>query len=215
MTGKITVDTIKPKYAKALAALQKKCHPTLGDDEHLREEHFLSHCKLFPEGNFVALCEGQVVGLGSGLLVNFDFDHPDHNFLEMISNGYYTNHDPKGEWYYGGDISVDPDFRRRGIGAKLYAARKGVIKALNLKGLVAGGLIPHFAHHKKQMSARQYVNKVIRGELYDPTLSFQIKQGFKVRGVLKDYLEDEASDNWATLIVWPNPFYRVPSKARS
>jgi hypothetical protein len=32
-----------------------------------------------------------------------------------------------------------------------------------------------------------------------------MKQGFEVRGLLENYLEDSASDNWATLIFWPNP----------
>ena len=32
--------------------------------------------------------------------------------------------------------------------------------------------------------------------------------GFEVRGLLENYLRDEADDGWATLIVWENPDYR-------
>ena len=46
--------------------------------------------------------------------------------------------------------------------------------------------------------------------LSDPTLTFQLRQGFVVRELLQDYLEDSASDNWATLILWENPDYRAP-----
>jgi hypothetical protein len=35
----------------------------------------------------------------------------------------------------------------------------------------------------------------------------QLRMGFEVRGMLPGYIEDTASDNWATLIVWPNPTY--------
>lgn len=205
--SKITITNIQPKYAKALEQLQRDCFPTLGEQELMVEAHFLKHCELFPEGNFVALIDDKVVGLGSGFLIDFDFDHPDHTFLEIIADGYYTNHDPDGDYYYGGDISVHPDYRRRGIGKMLYDARQNTVKQLNRKGIVAGGLIPDFANHKDKMSVNQYVDAVVAGELYDRTLSFQLKNGFVVRGVLENYIEDSASDNWSTLIVWDNPDY--------
>ena len=204
----VTIDTLRPTYATALEQLQRDCFPTLAHSELMSEAHFLNHCRLFPEGNFVALVGGRVVGLGSGFLIDFDFDHAQHSFQEIIDGGFYSHHDPDGDWYYGGDISVHPDFRRRGIGSRLYQARMGIVKALNRKGIVAGGLIPDFVNHKTHMSAQDYVDKVVARELYDSTLSFQLGRGFTVRGMLRDYIEDEASDNWATLIVWENPDYR-------
>ena len=59
------------------------------------------------------------------------------------------------------------------------------------------------------MTPQDYVDKVVQGQLRDNTLSFQLGRGFVVRGLLRDYIEDEASDNWATLIVWHNPDYRA------
>ena len=47
----------------------------------------------------------------------------------------------------------------------------------------------------------------LAGELSDPTLTFQLRNGFEVRGLLANYIEDEADDGWATLIVWENPDY--------
>ena len=120
----IRIDTIKPKYAAALTQLQRDCFPSLADHELMNEEHFLSHCEVFPEGEFVALLDDKVVGLGSGFFIHFDFDHTNHTFKEMIAEGYYTNHVPDGEYYYGADISVHPDCRGMGIGRILYDARK-------------------------------------------------------------------------------------------
>ena len=71
----------------------------------------------------------------------------------------------------------------------------------------AGGLIPGYAKHKSQMSVADYVDRVVGGELTDPTLSFQLRTGFRVRGLIENYIEDSASDNWSTLIVWQNPDY--------
>ena len=120
-----------------------------------------------------------------------------------------------GAWYYGGDISVHPDFRRRGVGSRLYEARKGIVKDMNRRGIVAGGLIPGFAAYKGRLSPREYVNKVVDGEINDSTLSFQLGRGFEVRGLLENYIEDEASDNWATLIVWENPSFNMQMKGAS
>ena len=63
-------------------------------------------------------------------------------------------------------------------------------------------MLPGYAEHKNRLSVHEYVQKVVAGELTDPTLSFQLRNGFTVRGLLENYLEDDASDGWATLIVW-------------
>lgn len=202
------IQTIRPRYAAALEQLQRDCFPTLSADELMREEHFLNHCRLFPGGNFVALHGERVIGLGSGFLIDFDFENAQHSFQEIIDGGYYSVHDPQGDWYYGGDISVHPDFRRRGVGSLLYQARMDIVKRLNRRGIVAGGLIPGYADHKALLTPHAYVDKVVVGEFYDSTLSFQLNRGFEVRGMLRDYIEDDASDNWATLIVWDNPDYQ-------
>jgi hypothetical protein len=55
------------------------------------------------------------------------------------------------------------------------------------------------------MPVTKYVDRVVAGELHDSTLSFQLANGFEVRGLLEDYIEDEAHDGWAALIVWENP----------
>ena len=203
----IRIETIEPRYAAALEQLQRDCFPTLAEDELMLEAHFRNHCRLFPEGNFVALCRDRVVGLGSGFLIDFDFARTQHSFREIIDGGYYSQHNPAGDWYYGGDISVHPDFRRRGIGSLLYKARKGIVRELNRRGIVAGGLIPGYVDYKGALSPQDYVAKVVAGEIFDSTLSFQLGRGFEVRGMLENYIQDEASDNWATLIVWENPDY--------
>ena len=205
----IRIENIQPSYAAALEQLQRDCFPTLADDELMRAEHFLNHCRLFPQGNFVALHDERVIGLGSGFLIDFDFEHSQHSFQEIIDGGFYSHHEPDGDWYYGADISVHPDYRRRGVGSMLYQARKDAVSRLNRRGIVAGGLIPGFAEYKATMSPHDYVARVVADEIYDSTLSFQLGRGFAVRGLLENYIEDEASDNWATLIVWENPDYKA------
>jgi hypothetical protein len=86
----------------------------------------------------------------------------------------------------------------------LYDARKDLVRRAGKRGIIAGASLPGFFDHKATMSAAAYVDRVVAGELSDPTLSFQISHGFEARGVIENYLEDEADDGWAALIVWEN-----------
>ncbi|MEX2541675.1 MAG: GNAT family N-acetyltransferase [Trueperaceae bacterium] len=250
----IRIVQIEQRFAEDLERLQRDCFPNLAEHELMTRENFISHCRIFPEGDFVALdvserspvdgqtadgqtadgqtADGQtadeqpaghpgnsvptnagaaerVVGLGSGFFTEFDFDHPDHTFEEVIAGGDYSNHDPDGDWYYGGDISVHPDYRRRGIGRMLYDARKDLVRRFNRRGIVAGGALPGYAEQRDSLTVPDYVRKVVGGGLNDPTLSFQLRNGFRVRGMLRDYIEDSVTGNWATLIAWENPAYRA------
>jgi GNAT superfamily N-acetyltransferase len=204
----VTITTLRPEYFDALEELQRIVYPTLGEQELMRAEHFAAQYEIFPQGQIVVLIDGQVVGQGSGFFIDFDFEHPDHNFREICANFYFSNHDPNGADYYGADISVHPDYRRRGIGRRIYDARKDVVRHANRRGIVGGGLLPGYPAYREELSPRAYAEKVVAGELHDNTLSFQLSMGFEVRGMIRDYIEDSASDNWATLLVWENPDYR-------
>jgi GNAT superfamily N-acetyltransferase len=212
MTTQIEIVPLQLEHCESLVTLQRLAYPTLGPHELMTAEHYASHYRLCPECQVVAvLREGQheqVIGAGSGFFIDFDFDHPDHSFQEIIAGGYFTTHDPNGAYYYGADISVHPDYRGHGIGRRIYEARKAITQRYNRRGIVAGGLIPGYAHWKTQLTPHQYVDRVLRSELQDPTLSFQLRNGFILRGLLQAYIEDSASDNWATLIEWPNPDWR-------
>ena len=55
------------------------------------------------------------------------------------------------------------------------------------------------------MSPREYAERVRRGEIEDPTVTMQLRRGFRAAGVIEDYEEDEDSGNCAMLIVWRPP----------
>jgi GNAT superfamily N-acetyltransferase len=204
----LIITTLQPEHFDALEELQRIVYPTLGAQELMRAEHFAAQYDLFPQGQIVALIDGHVVGQGSGFFIDFDFEHPNHTFREICTNFYFTNHDPNGAYYYGADISVHPDYRGQGIGRRIYDARKALVRQQNRRGIVAGGLIPGYAAYKHELSPQAYVDRVLAGELHDSTLNFQLRMGFVVRGLIPNYIEDSASDNWATLIEWVNPDYQ-------
>ena len=185
-----------------LVELQILCYPTLADSSRFKAVHFESHLRTFPAGQWVALDGARVVGMSAGFLYTFDFDHPHHHFDEIIDYGFFTRHDPHGQHFYGADVSVHPDYRGRGISRRLYNARKELVRQRRLRGIVTGGMIPGFVHFKALMDAQTYVAHVVAGDIFDPTLSVQLRQGFHVRGLLPNYLPDSATDGWSVLIEW-------------
>jgi hypothetical protein len=58
------------------------------------------------------------------------------------------------------------------------------------------------------------VSKVAAGELEDPTLTFQLANGFEVRGAIAGYMQDPAVDDYASFIVWHNPDHDPDALAR-
>ncbi len=65
------------------------------------------------------------------------------------------------------------------------------------------------------MSPEEYAQRVTSGELRDLVLSFQMREGFTLRGVMPNYLRDPRSANFGSLIGGLNPDYqRPPAGAR-
>lgn len=198
----IEIVNLEKRMASELEQIELACFPMANPDDLLSKEDIEAYADIFPEGYFVALDGGSAVGMGAGIFLNFDFDHPGHTISGITGENQCGNHDPEGDWYYGTDITVLPAYRRRGVGGMLYEKRKDLVRRYAKAGIVAGGSLPGFLEHKATMSIDEYVSRVVAGDLYDSTLSFQLANGFEVRGLLENYIEDEADDGWATLIVW-------------
>jgi hypothetical protein len=106
---------------------------------------------------------------------------------------------------------VSPGRQGRGIGGLLYAARRSLVERLGLKRIRAGARLRGYAAHASRMSPEDYVIRVIRGELRDPTLSFQIRHGFRILAVVGGYLRnDPESLGYAAVIEWLHPAYIGP-----
>ncbi len=202
---------IEPHMCAKLEELELIGFPTADPADLYDEKELLILAEDFPQGSAVGFDghdRDNPVAVGLGVRTTFDFDHPQHNLKDFFDDApTESGDDPDGPWYYGTDIVVSPDYRRRGIGQELYDLRKQICRDLNLAGIVAGGVIPGFANHKHEMDADTYVAKVVAGELYDPTLTFQLENGFEAPCALHDYIADPEVDSAASLIVWHNPEY--------
>lgn len=198
--------------ADRLAEIQRACFPTIAPDHLICAARYRAHIEKFPEGQHAVVDDnGLVVASSSDLRMNMDFSDPraiQRSCLEMSGDNWMTTHDPQGEWLYGFDIGVHPDYRGARLSSRLYKARHKLVRRLNLRGHIAGGNLRGFAKHKHKMDAATYVSKVVAGELRDLALSAQLKRGFRVIGIIENFLDDPACDNKAAFIVWHNPDYR-------
>jgi GNAT superfamily N-acetyltransferase len=203
--SEVEIINLDVAWADELERIELVCFPTTDPADLLSASDIRAYAETLPEGYFVAMLDGRPVGMGVGIYLDFDFDRPQHSIAEITGEHQCGNHDPDGEWYYGTDITVLPEYRGLGIGGRLCAERKALVIREGKRGIIAGGSIPGFFEYKGSMTAAQYVDKVIAGELVDPTLSFQLSNGFEVRGLLENYIADESEGGWPTLIVWDNP----------
>lgn len=199
--GKYTLQTATLETAKQQAELQGIVFPTLSEEELMTEEQYKRHITIFPEGQMVVLDGDQVIASSTTLQQNYHKGH--HTFLDVSDNLWLGTHDPKAEWLYGLDVSVHPDYQGKGIGRQIYNARQEVAKELGTKGQLTAGMPIGYDKVKDQMTIGEYCEKLIKGEIIDPTVTAQTKCGFILVEPLFDYLDDPRSGNCSVLMYWP------------
>jgi GNAT superfamily N-acetyltransferase len=162
---------------------------------------------IFPDGQFVAIDGGRVVGMAASLIVLWDDYDMQTGWRDFTAGGYFTNHDPeRGRTLYAAEVMVDPEWQGQGVGSLLYEARKSLAMRLGLRRIRAGARLRGYHRVAADMSATEYAARVERGELRDATLSFQLKHGFRVIAVARGYLRDDPESlGYAAVIEWLNP----------
>jgi len=189
--------------------LEERCFP--GSLPWYRE-HLESQLERFPEGQICIELDGELVASSSSLIVHFGDYEEWHDWMVIADRGYIRNHDPTGDTLYGIEIMVDPEMRGYRLSRRLYEARKEIATEQNLRRIIVGGRLPGYAQHAEKMSAREYVDRVMSKELYDPVLTAQLANGFALKGLIANYLPDDSeSHGYATFLEWTNLDYRLPS----
>ncbi len=169
----------------------------------------------FPEGQFVAEYDNEIVGYCATFIIEGRIAKKVHNWNEITGGGFAARHDPDGDYIYGMEMCVDPKKRGLRIGQRFYDERKKLCIEYGLKGIIFGGRIPQLARRiKKYQTVEKYIEAVEANEIRDSVLSTQIYNGFEVLGILKDYIpEDHQSLGYAVHLLWKNPQQPVEAEA--
>ena len=202
--AEVTVRHTRHADFPGIVALSRRVYP---ESVPWSETQLASHLEVFPEGQFIAVADDAVVGMAASLILLWDDYEMDTTWRDFTEGGTFRNHDPEhGRTLYAAEVMVDPAWQGKGIGGKIYEARRRLVERLGLRRIRAGARLRGYHAHADRLTAEEYVARVVRGEIHDPTLSFQLKRGFKVIAVVSGYLRhDPESLGHAAVIEWINP----------
>lgn len=182
--------------------VQSQCFPTLDSSEILDRNHFANHIKIFPEGQIVVEKNGKIVASAS----TFRSDFPEHDttFLEETDNLWLTNVQvPNGDWLYGIDMGVLPEYRGLGLSREMYKARHEVCRNLGIKGQIIAGMTIGYGKVKDKMTIEEYCMALEKKEFTDPTITPQQNTGFRWVRPLFNYISDPEAGFASVLMYYP------------
>lgn len=183
-----------------IVALQRACFPPPFPDDLLwQPEHIENHLKIFPEGQFIAESDGEILASATNILVTEE-DWQAHFPWETITGGLDLHrHNPDGTTLYGIDISVHPNARKQGIGRRLYKARFDLVKELGLTRYGTVCRIPGF-QGSPYNDVEEYVQAVKDRQRTDRTLTPFLKMNMTVVGLIPNYLDDPESADYGVIL---------------
>lgn len=204
--SKLIVRSTIPSDIDRLLRLQASVYPNITP---WQRDHLVQQLEVFPQGQLVAVLGERLVGCASSLVILWDEWSDEHNWSDITAAGTFSTHNPAGFTLYGAEVFVDPRLRGKRVGHALYEGRRRLCRDLNLRRIIACGRLPGYHIHASEMPVELYAKKVLWGDLTDPVLSFQLREGFRYCGIMKNYIpEDDESCGHAALIAWVNPDFK-------
>lgn len=192
----------RPEDIPGVIALMKRVYvEPHGPEAVWPPETLMRHFETFPEGQLSVLDgQGRLIADSTAMVLRSERALSPHRWSEITARGTLAGHDPHGDAFYGVDLAVDPEFQGMGLAHHLYAARIALATSLGCRLFVAGARMPGYHLASDLLAPENYLALVERGLLYDPTLSKQLRLGFRLRGLLPAYVSDPESADNAALI---------------
>lgn len=185
-------------------------------DAYWKKFHIKSLIDKFPHGQVVIKVNGNLAGCALSIILDYNKFEDSHTYKEITGNFTFDTHTATGDVLYGIDVFIKSEYRGLRLGRRLYDYRKELCEKLNLRGVAFGGRIPNYHKYAKDISPKEYIERVKRKEIHDPVLNFQISNDFHPSKILKSYLEgDAASNEFAVLLEWDNIYFVKENKKAS
>lgn len=195
--------TIRPTTladVPAVVSLQASAFPPPFPPEyHWDPEAIESHVRHFPEGQFVAVVDGRVVGSCGNDIVTEAKWQARGSWIETVGAYDLSDFTGEGDTLYGMDIAVHPDARRRGVGRAFYEARYALCRAKGLARYGTGCRMPDF-RASGVSTVEEYAAQVVRDERTDRTLTPLLRYGLTFVAVVRGYMRDYESDDAGALL---------------
>jgi GNAT superfamily N-acetyltransferase len=204
---RITLRTATQADIPRLVEMNHAAYPELVEQNVVwQPAQIAAHLARFQRGQIVAEIDGTIMGAISTFIVPPTRNAlMQHTWLEITDEGTFASHDGTGDTLYLADVYVDPAAWGKGVAEALYGALEQLCVDLALRRVVAGGRLWGYHEYADRLTAREYVDSALRGDIRDRVLGSQLKAGFRVCGILVGYLKDPRSKDYATLLVWNAP----------
>ncbi len=208
---KLTLRTLKASDYSDVKEIMDRVYGAMGGA--WEKDQFHAMVERFPQGQICIEDRGKVVAAALSLIISYHEFGVRHTYEDIVGDGYLKNHDPDGNYIYGIDLFVHPDYQGLRLGRRLYDARKQLCEELNLQGMLVGGRIPKYKQYADELTPQEYIQRVRNRELVDPVLTFQLANDFHVKKVLKNYNpQDRQSATHGVLLEWNNIYYERRTK---
>ena len=186
---KLIVRNAVPADIAGIRALMAKAYPSFGPHGVYTEAQLRGQMHQFPEGQFVANYEGQIVGYCATFRIPEALALSKHDWATITGRGYASRHDPAGRLALRHGC-----LRRSGVPrpahrpAALQRAQAALPASAAQRHRVRRPHAEPGAALEQVGSAEKYLELVLAGKQRDPVIGFQIRNGFEPIGVLHDYL---------------------------
>ena len=124
-------------------------------ESYWKEEKIAKLLTLFPEGQIVVKVNGHIAGAALSIIVDGKMAEKKHTYKEITGDYSFSTHSAKGDFLYGIDVFIHPEFRGLRLGRRLYDYRKDLCERLNLKGILFGGRIPNYHEYADNMTPKE------------------------------------------------------------
>jgi GNAT superfamily N-acetyltransferase len=207
-SGPVRVRAVRLEDFAAIRALQRIAEPYAATWSLKQLE---SRIHAYPEGQLVAVSDGQVMGAASSLIVRWDTYSVDPTWIGITGDGTFGTHDPHGRTLYAAELLADASRRGFGVARALFSAQRRLTRRANLRRIITTARLAEYGAASEAMSPELYAMRVIWGDIDDAAMRFKMSQGFQYCGILHDYLPaDREAAGHAALLAWLNPLYAPP-----
>ncbi|WP_341304872.1 hypothetical protein [Pseudomonas sp. TMP25] len=204
--------TIRPANTDDLTAILR-VEDSWHEQGRASADKFLARLEKFPQGFFLASMgdsHDQPVATITSVPVYYQADDvSDFSNWDTVTNNGYLHHvdlNACNALYIVSGV-IDQRYRGQDIFAPMVLREVALAQALGLRYVLAGAVLPGYAKHCQkngECAAHEYCSSRRGQHLLDPLLALYEALGFAVpdaRHVIADYFPDDASRNYAGLVV--------------
>ncbi len=95
---------VRPALHSDATGIVRLSNRIYGRDMAIREDMVLGQISTFPEGQFVAEYNGEIVGHCATFIISGEIALKPHNWQQITGYGFASRHNPDGDYLYGMEV---------------------------------------------------------------------------------------------------------------